>query len=153
MITGKWIRGIDDISDAKRVRTRVFVEEQGFAEEIEFDRYDQIAWHAVLYDEGEPVATGRLYISEGLYRLGRICVNKDRRGQYLGDLLIRMLLKKAVDMRADAVWLDAQTRVKGFYEKFGFRAEGEEFDDEGVPHVKMKAKREDIAFPSKCSGS
>ena len=45
--------------DAARIRKEVFVEEQGFQKE--FDEIDPIALHVVLYRDGEPAATGRLF--------------------------------------------------------------------------------------------
>jgi len=33
--------------------------------------------------------------------------------------------------------LDAQTPVAGFYARFGYRVAGEEYLDEGIPHVPM----------------
>ena len=40
--------------DAKKIRTEVFVNEQGFS--VEFDDIDDIAVHVVGYDEGVPAA-------------------------------------------------------------------------------------------------
>ena len=44
---------------ARDIRQQVFVEEQGFQEE--FDQIDQRARHLLLYQQGQPVATCRLY--------------------------------------------------------------------------------------------
>lgn len=44
MLYAKWIHGSDDISLAKAVREQVFVSEQGFAPEQEFDAFDNGAW-------------------------------------------------------------------------------------------------------------
>ncbi|WP_181784366.1 GNAT family N-acetyltransferase, partial [Pseudonocardia pini] len=33
--------------------------------------------------------------------------------------------------------LDAQTSARGLYERFGFEATGAEFDEDGIPHVRM----------------
>ena len=43
--------------DARDIRTRVFVEEQGF--EHEFDEYENSSWCLVLYLDNIPIATGR----------------------------------------------------------------------------------------------
>ncbi len=40
----------------------------------------------------------------------------------------------------DEVYLHAQTRVVGFYERFGFAAEGDEFDEAGIPHRLMRRR-------------
>ena len=44
---------------ALRLRERVFVLEQGVPLELEHDAHDATAWHAVLVDGGEVVATRR----------------------------------------------------------------------------------------------
>jgi ElaA protein len=33
--------------------------------------------------------------------------------------------------------LDAQTYAKNFYAKYGFVAEGDEFEEDGIPHITM----------------
>ena len=40
---------------------------------------------------------------------------------------------------------DAQVRAIGFYERLGFRAEGGEFLDAGIPHRRMRLR---LAGPS-----
>ena len=58
MVTGKFIRGNDDLREVEDVRMRVFVEEQGFRAAEEMDAYDARAIHCLLYDgEGKPAAT------------------------------------------------------------------------------------------------
>ena len=60
--------------DAGRVRTEVFVHEQGIPAEIEADVHDISARHAVLYNRlGMPIAAGRLLQqSPGVGRIGRM---------------------------------------------------------------------------------
>ena len=48
---------------AKEIRIKVFMEEQGFTQE--FDEIDPIAYHAVIFDNDQAVACGRLYQKEG----------------------------------------------------------------------------------------
>jgi predicted GNAT family N-acyltransferase len=68
-----------------------------------------------------------------------VAVLKEFRGRRLGDMVMRMLMVKAHDMGAAEVFVGAQCRAQGFYEKLGFTVCGEEYDDEGVPHLPMKA--------------
>ena len=58
MLYAKWIHGSDDISPAKAVREQVFVSEQGFAPEEEFDTFDNGAWHVVAMEDETPIGTG-----------------------------------------------------------------------------------------------
>ena len=56
-----WRPGDGDLSDAYRVRLRVFCDEQGYRPDMELDEQDAASQHLIAYDGDEPVATGRLY--------------------------------------------------------------------------------------------
>ena len=141
MIRGKFLTSMDDLDQVLSIRTRVFVEEQGFCAAEEMDAYDARAIHCLLYDgEGKPAATGRLYIDDdGYWRIGRVAVVRERRGQQMGDLVMRMLLDKALGAGAKRFRLLAQRQAEGFYSRYGFTPYGEEVLDQGVPHIEMEA--------------
>ena len=65
MVYTRWFRGNDDLQDAFAIRTKVFIQEQGVPEELEMDGSDKDAVLAVAYEDGVPVATGRIWIHEG----------------------------------------------------------------------------------------
>ena len=46
-------------------------------------------------------------------------------------------MKKARDLGFAKAILNAQTHAIGFYEQSDFVAEGDEFDDAGIPHRRM----------------
>lgn len=146
MIYGKWLRGSDDLSQALALRQEVFVQEQGFSAEAEHDALDDRAVHALLFDEeGRTVGCGRLYIDdEGYWHLGRLCVRKEQRGKQLGDLLMRMMLDKAMMAGGKHFRLGAQADKRGFYEKYGFTAVGDPYLDEGVEHYLMEADDQSV---------
>ena len=66
--------------DARLIREEVFEREQEFQEE--FDCWEDVSLHAVLYQEGNPVATARMLLLEDgkTYKIGRIAVRKPYRG-------------------------------------------------------------------------
>lgn len=153
MIQGRWISPGQSFEEALRLRDMVFVQEQGFSAELEQDDKDALSWHVLLYLDGAPAATGRIYYHEGAYWLGRICVQKDARGQGLGDLVVRMLLDKAQRHYAPKVCLGAQAQVIPFYAKYGFVPCGEPYEEEGVPHQVMCIRGEDINLTGTCGGN
>ena len=102
-----------------------------------------------MFDGETPVATGRLYFDGVRLFLGRICVLKEYRGQSIGDLMTRLMILRGFDF-AKEIYLHAQLQAQGFYERYGFRAEGEPFLEEGQEHVLMRLKKEETRFPSKC---
>ncbi|NLY43292.1 MAG: GNAT family N-acetyltransferase [Clostridiaceae bacterium] len=142
MVTTKWLSKFDKSSDAYLIRKEVFIKEQNIPEELEVDSLDESAHHLVVYENDTPVATGRLIIKDGKYYAGRIAVLKEHRGKHFGDLVVRMLVRKAFDLGAKEVHLHAQTRVKEFYEKIGFKAYGETFLDAGIEHISMVIKED-----------
>ena len=61
MITNEWILGTQDATAAFEIRRRVFVEEQHCDSAHDVDVYDAQAVHLLVYTDGVPVATGRIY--------------------------------------------------------------------------------------------
>jgi predicted GNAT family N-acyltransferase len=58
-----------------------------------------------------------------------------RRG--IGGALLQVLITIAQERGFDRIELHAQTHALGFYERYGFRAEGAEFIEAGIPHFRM----------------
>ena len=148
MITNQWFCGLAD--DARMIREKVFVEEQGFPPEEEFDVFDGQAMHVVIYDGERPVGTGRVYHDGKTFRIGRLCVLKEERGQGIGDLMLRVLLVKAFEFDPSQVRILAQVHAKEFYEGFGFEQDGEATEDSGVIHIPMRVTKETLVFQSGC---
>ncbi len=129
-------KGLDNNPLARNIRTEVFVDEQGFKEE--FDDIDAEAFHAVIFVKGKAAATGRLFGNpSGCMRIGRVAVIKEYRGMSLGSMVIAVLERKAVALGCAKAELSSQVRVKGFYEELGYKCEGEEYQDQFCPHIKM----------------
>ena len=122
------------------IRTTVFVEEQEVPLELEMDEYDAIATHFLLRDGETPLATARLVDKHGLAKIGRVAVLKEARGRGLGLLLMQAVIDEAKRRGFTESVLDAQTYAIPFYARLGYVAEGEEFDDAGIPHFLMRRK-------------
>lgn len=150
MITSVFIPGNQDVSEPLLIRRKVFIEEQSCPEEEEFDAYDKCALHLMVYVDEIPAATGRIWHDGNSFRIGRLAVLREFRGQKIGDLALRLLIYKAFSSGAEELNISAQTYVRGFYEKFGFRAEGEEYMEAGIPHIAMRVKKGEVVYPSSC---
>jgi len=125
-----------DEAALREVRTRVFVEEQAVPEEEEWDGLDPECVHAVAETAADGViATGRLHPSG---KIGRMAVMPPWRGRGVGAALLRRLLEQAGRQELQEIRLNAQVAVLGFYARFGFVAEGEEFEEAGIPHRLMR---------------
>ena len=125
--------------DAARLRTAVFVREQGIPADVEADALDASARHAVLYNRlGQPVATGRLLQqAPGVGRIGRMAVDRSVRGAQWGRVLLAALLEAARARGDTQVQLHAQCSAQGFYERAGFTVAGAPYEEAGLAHVLM----------------
>lgn len=139
LIEAKWIAPGGEYEQAAQVRRAVFVEEQGYPLELEFDEIDQTAWHLVLLEEGGPVAAARLAeLEPGVWKPGRIAVLREHRKQHLGARLMEEILQKAGALGARELHIGAQVQAQGFYEKLGFHTCGEPvYMDVHIPHIDM----------------
>ena len=123
--------------DARMIRQRVFVEEQGFTEE--FDDKDGKSLHIVAYsDSGEPIGTGRMFsLGGGVYVIGRIAAVRQWRGMGVGAHMLGRLCGECAKCGAREIQLWAQERAVGFYERSGFEKTEETMTEDGVLHFKM----------------
>ena len=138
MLVLKWFFGDRDLNDTYAIRQEVFVREQQISEAEEYDGSDAACVHVVAYENNAPIATGRIMISDGDYKIGRVAVLKAHRGRQLGIGIMQALIEACCTMGGERQVLHAQTYARGFYEKLGFTAYGEEFDEAGIPHIAME---------------
>jgi ElaA protein len=123
-----------------RLRVEVFVVEQACPyQELDGHDLDLTTRHYWLAPDRaiqQPLATLRLLEpTDGQFRIGRVCVARQARRQ--GG--IRRLLEAALGEIGDAsVKLDAQRHCVELYRGFGFVVDGEEFTEDGIPHVPMR---------------
>lgn len=125
-------------ADARFVRHKVFVEEQGYSAEGEFDSTDISSYHIIGYEKGVPVCTARMFEDGPLQlHIGRVAVLSNRRGKGYGLLMMGELIDNAQRMQAKSLILNAQSDKTYFYECSGFTSTGKTFLDEGQPHTEM----------------
>ena len=128
-------------NEAREIRIKVFVDEQGFREE--FDTQDNSAVHFIAFTEdGTAVGTCRIFQSnaDDEYFLGRLAVLREYRGMAIGRQLIDAAEKYVISVRGHSIRLHSQLQAKGFYEKCGYTAFGEIEPEEGCPHIWMIKK-------------
>lgn len=119
------------------IRFAVFVDEQGVPPELEQDDRDPDAIHLLATSQvGEPIATARM-LADG--HIGRMAVLPDWRRRGIGAALLRRLIEIASAQGRREVFLHAQCQAEPFYRRLGFVAEGEEFQDAGISHRRMRA--------------
>jgi predicted GNAT family N-acyltransferase len=130
-----------DWPEVSALRTRVFVEEQGVPAELELDDRDATAVHALSRDDaGRVVATGRLLpdaAGPGRAIVGRMAADAAVRGRGHGSAVLAVLETEAAARGQRAVELHAQLSARGFYDRAGYAAVGEPYEEAGIAHVTM----------------
>lgn len=117
------------------IRKEVFVYEQNCPPKLEWE-YEDESDHFLAKADGEPAGAARWRKTANGYKLERFAVLKAFRGFGVGQALVKAVL---ADLPADAdhVYLHAQIKAVGLYEKFAFKKSGKEFEEAGIRHYKM----------------
>ena len=127
-----------EVDAAIALRAAGFVGEQGVAPEEEVDGRDGDALHLVAVDDSRVVGTCRLIADGERMKLGRMAVDRARRGEGIAALLLSATDREAELAGARRIVLGAQVPAVGVYERAGYTAHGEVFLDAGIEHVWME---------------
>jgi ElaA protein len=125
-----------------RARQEVFAIEQNCvyldADEADEQSYHLAAWSAA---QALPLAYARLVdpgIKYAEASMGRVITTAAARGTGLGRELVRRVLAAASELHpGQGVRISAQSRLLRFYSEFGFVAVGEDYMEDGIPHIEM----------------
>ncbi len=111
---------------------------KGISRDVEFDGLDDQCEHLLAWAEDRAVGTLRIRrVDKRLAKIERVVVLKSERGRHIGIKLMEAALRQARKSGLRTVRLHAQTHAEAFYEKLGFVAHGDIFDEDGIPHVAM----------------
>lgn len=133
-----------ELQAAFAIRQKVFVEEQHVNREEEYDEFEDTAVHFLATDEqGRPCGTARWRFTEKGVKLERFAVLKECRGKGAGGKLVEKVLddvSRHPEAEGKKIYLHAQLAAVPLYEKFGFKKEGEQFEECAILHYKMIKK-------------
>ena len=119
-----------------RLRVDVFVVEQECPyPELDGRDLEPTTRHIWIDEGGMPVACLRLLAEpDGSHRISRVATAADQRHQGLAGLLVDHVMATT----PGRLVLDAQTYLEPWYVEHGFARTGDEFTDDGIPHVPME---------------
>jgi predicted GNAT family N-acyltransferase len=120
------------------LRRSVFVDEQHVPAAEEFDSYDLTATHVVAVLDGSVVGCLRILFLAEHVKFGRVVVAASARGHGIASRMMRYAMDLAAARGETRFYLTAQIDKLALYEKLGFVAFGEQFQDGGMPHLAMK---------------
>lgn len=123
-----------------RLRSEVFVVEQDCVYQ-DLDNKDQKALHVVGSKENEVVAYTRIFKAGDYFKntsIGRVVVAVDQRKYGYGKQIMEASLEVIKERFPNTIIeISAQTYLLKFYSEMGFERIGEEYLEDGIPHVKM----------------
>ena len=125
-----------EVENIFSLRSEVFVVEQDCVYQ-DIDGKDQKAKHVLGKKNNEIVAYARIFKPGEYFKeasFGRAVVKKTERGKGVGDELVKNCLENITE---EEIKISAQSYLKGFYGKHGFKAEGKEYLEDGIPHTAM----------------
>ena len=131
----------NEVENIFSLRSEVFVVEQ-YCVYQDIDGKDQKAKHILGKKDNEIIAYARIFKPGDYFKeasFGRTVVKKPDRGKGVGDILVTNCLKNITE---EEIKISAQSYLKGFYGKHGFVAKGEEYLEDGIPHIAMFIKKD-----------
>ena len=130
-----------ELHDMYALRSEVFVAEQDCVYQ-DVDGNDPKSIHVLGSIEGDLVAYARILdqgISYADYSsIGRIVVSPAYRAQKLGHALVDFAIKTTQKEYANSrIKISAQAHLEKFYQAHQFKATGEAYLEDGIPHIGM----------------
>ena len=132
--------GSDLMREAFALRFEVFVDEQGVPRELELDELDPSATHLAAICDDRVIGTLRILDHGAAAKVGRVAVRATARRGGIGSRLMEHAAAIAAERGFAEIIVHAQLAVVGFYRRLGYVAEGDQFEDAGIPHVAMRKK-------------
>lgn len=149
MVFGKFISGAGDLYGPLKIREKVFAEELGLSGPESLP--DEFCMHALAYEGGKPVGTGRILFDGDSFTIAGLAVLPEYRGRKYGDFVLRLLIDKAMMSNAQEIRLDALEGTEKFFEKVGFSCAGRTFGRAGRSWTPMVLYTEQIHKCCDCS--
>lgn len=125
-----------------KLRVDVFVVEQD-CPYPDLDDKDQAAYHLLAYDEQNRLAAYTRLLAPGVSyvgysAIGRVVTASFARGQGLGRPLMLASIEWTKKHYGQApIKISAQAHLQAYYQSVGFRSVGDEYLEDGIPHIAM----------------
>ena len=108
------------------------------------DGLDECGEHLLVKDKNKLIGYLRLIPPGMKYdspSIGRIAISKEYRRNSIGSKIVEEGLRKSATIySSNSSTISAQEYLISFYEDHGFKTQGEVYDEDGIPHVKMVKK-------------
>lgn len=129
-----------ELYDLLQLRAEVFVVEQDCVYQ-DVDGKDKSAWHVLAYKDKTLVAYTRIFKAGDYFKeasIGRVVVAKNQRQHKYGYQIMEASIKAINEQfKETTIKISAQCYLKNFYNQLGFKETGEEYLEDGIPHMTM----------------
>jgi len=145
------VKTFDELSTVElyellQLRSEIFVVEQDCVYQ-DLDGKDQKALHIIGATKGVIVAYTRIFRAGDYLEkasIGRVVVKGNQRKHGYGVEIMKASIKAIEEeFRETIIALSAQTYLKRFYNSFDFKENGEEYLEDGIPHIMMVKNKKD----------
>lgn len=127
-----------EVYEILQARSAVFVVEQKCVYQ-DLDGMDDLAIHVFLKRDNRLIAYLRVFEMDRAGRVARIGrVLTTERGTGMGRRILEAGMQAARErLNAEKIYIEAQSYAVKFYERAGFRQISDEFEEDGILHVRM----------------
>lgn len=125
---------LQELYEVLWLRNLVFVCGQKITAEPEVDGLDPGCVHVLGDLEGQLLVTARLFMDQHPIKIGRIAVHPSWQGQGLGTQMMCYIHELLGDQPAA---MSAQAHLRSWYNRLGWQAVGDLYDEAGIPHIWM----------------
>jgi len=125
---------------AFQIRQEVFVVEQNVDPELEYDEFEDISQHYLVFENDTPVATARWRKTEKGIKLERFSLLKKYRNKGIGTILLKKVMQDILPLNKN-IYLHSQVSAVNLYMREGFKVSGEKFMEAGIEHYFMSREK------------
>ena len=129
-----------EIYDILQLRTEIFVVEQDCVYQ-DIDGKDQIALHVLGLKENKLIAYTRCFKPSDYFQeasIGRVVVAKSQRKYNYGNkIMVASIEAIKKHYSTTTIKISAQCYLNKFYSNLGFNDVGNEYLEDGIPHIAM----------------
>lgn len=129
-----------ELYEILQLRSEVFVVEQDCVYQ-DIDGKDEKALHLLAYKDEKLVGYTRIFKPGDYFdeaSIGRVVVKEKERQYGFGyDIMNASIEAIKKYFKTSEIRISAQTYLKRFYNNLGFKEVGEEYLEDGIPHINM----------------
>jgi len=131
-----------ELYEIMKLRIEVFSVEQNCPYQ-DADGKDLECWHLMIYDSAKTLVAYSRIVPIGVSytdytSIGRVITSLSVRMQGIGKLLMQKSIEQTKQLFPDKpLKISAQAYLRKFYTELGFKATGEEYIEDHIPHIGM----------------